>query len=152
MKFSIPVEETGSHHHSCVKHRLYIEQTSWQSRRHKRNIIAYSRNQYISLLWQLKKGSVSSVWLIVPKRSRVSDCSKLQIKGPFILLLKCSLHTNGSLRRGLWVCGCALWGRRLHYIPVLFIFNRVMWEGERWKAAKMLPTLTNGCTTLRSAL
>lgn len=43
------------------------------------------------------KGSISSIWLTVPQRSRVSDCSKLQLKGSFILLHKCSRHTGWCL-------------------------------------------------------
>lgn len=43
------------------------------------------------------EGSISSIWLTVPQRSRVSDCSKLQLKGSFILLHKCSRHTGWCL-------------------------------------------------------
>lgn len=46
-----------------------------------------------------KMGSISSAWLSASKRSRVSDCSKWQIKGPFMLLHKCSLRTGCETER-----------------------------------------------------
>lgn len=62
-----------------------------------------------------KMGSVSSEWLSASKRSRVSDCSKWQIKGPFMLLHKCSLRTGCETERRVCVRLCSCRGRRLGY-------------------------------------
>lgn len=70
-------------------------------------------------------GSISSIWLIVPQRSRVSDCGKLQIKGPFILLHKRSrndwcLRWNVIHEYGVWCvleCVCCQWAAASpHYL------------------------------------
>lgn len=63
-----------------------------------------------------KMGSISSAWLSASKRSRVSDCSKWQIKGPFMLLHKCSLRTGCKTDgQGVRVRLCSCRGRRLGY-------------------------------------
>lgn len=82
---------------------------------------------------RISKGSVSSMWLIVAQRSRVSDCSKLQIKGPFILSHKCSWRAGWCLRRYVrcrvgvgcvyvFVCVSVCVG------DCFFFFHRVRWE------------------------
>ncbi len=87
------------------------------------------------------KGSVSSIWIIVPKRSRVSDCSKLQIKGPFILLHKCSRYTvccrtwhvmRGVVCARMCVCVCCRAAGSVAFLHYLFITEWGEWKnGEK---------------------